>query len=452
MNTCPYCGSENTDGAQTCAVCGSELAVQSFPTTKRRKRKGSTVRTICFVLLAVCLLAGIAFGAVTALSPSAQLNRAVSKTWNSLAQTASEQEDLKYFIDNIDVITSSKKVSLFLETKRGSDSINLQLDYSQPRSALQGAIAFQSGGESGELQFALRKDTLQAKLPNISADVYGLSLKKANNSIAIQFVQDALGVDVSSLFSKDLKDTLNGYVTGICDVWNDFYELVEVELLTKQGDYRVYHVTWSAKDLATLIAGENVKGLGEELLSILEKVDGGCTCYVNHYGHISKVEAVVGADLYTLNFSDQENPWEEVTLSSSLGGATLLRGGVVANASEFRAFLGADQGDSVLDFSYQNSNGAFSLHSGQLSIDGFLHSTKKSSTLQFVDGDGAVIKIEFGRLAKNPQLLSRKYVDIMKMSVGDISALAIKAAANSDRITNGWKIISEFLQSIINGG
>ena len=452
MNTCPYCGSENVDGAQSCAVCGSELIAQTLPTTKHHKRKGSIVRTVVLVLLAVCILAGGAFGAVTALSPSAQLNRAVKKTWTAMLQSAKQQEDLKYFVENIDAVTQRKKVSLYFDTKLGTDSFTLQLDYSQPGKALQGSISFQASGDTGSLLFASKNNVLQAKLPNISADVYGISLKKANKSTAVQFAQDALGIDVTSLFSKDLTQTLDGYVTGVREVWDEFYDIATVEALAKQGDLKVYHVTWSAKDLATLVAGENAKGLGDELLNILEKIDGGCTCYVNNYGHLSKIEAVVAADLYTLNFSDQENPWEEVTLSSSLGGATLLRGGVVANASEFRAFLGADQGDSVLDFSYQNSNGAFSLHSGQLSIDGFLHSTKKSSTLQFVDGDGAVIKIEFGRLAKNPQLLSRKYVDIMKMSVGDISALAIKAAANSDRITNGWKIISEFLQSIINGG
>ena len=449
MKVCPYCGNDNVEGAESCAFCGSDLVTHSIPPLNRGRRKKKIIRTVCLVLLSVCLVVGITLVTVTVLSPSFQLNRAVKKTWNSMIYSVKKQDDLQLLIDNINTITKSKKASFQLETKTGTESFNLLFDYNQRRKSMQGDLTFQADGESGNVQFALKNGVLQAKIPDISDDVYGISLKKANNSTTIHIIQEALNLDVSSVFSKEITQTIDGYMTGVQEIWNDFCKNIKVEALKKQGKLRVYHVTWSANDLVEAISGKKIKGVSKELVNLLEKIDGGCTCYVSQHGQLNKIEAIIGAALYQLNFSSDENPWEQISVTSSLGNATLFQGGVISNDLGFRAFLANDQGEDVLDINYTESNGAFSYISKQITLKGFVTHDGPDSAVHFLNNKGSTISFEFGKLKNMPQLLSRKYVDLLDLSASDISMLTIKATSNSDKIEKGWKIIESFIKSLI---
>lgn len=449
MATCPYCGTSNPDGATSCEVCGGTLPTQTAArkTKKGKSGKNGPIRAIVSAILALTVLGGGGVLGYQTFSASGRLDRAIRKTYKQLITEVRETEPLKYAWDHLEYVTKHGRLSLNAELTRGSDHVTAELHYSQPRKAIRGSIDFSAGSTSGSTEFSVINDVLQLEFPSISRDVYGISLKKNARSSAAGSVMDLFGVDLLSVVPENPISSLKQATTGLEKTWKKVWKYVSVESRSKQGELSVFRASWSERELQNLIRDKEIGGVGKWLIEFLTKIDGGCMCYVNKKGTLVRVEAVIGTDIYTLSLDGTDQLWETFTISSTVQGKELMKGGVNSDDAQFHAWLNLGS-ESVLDLSYQTSSGKFTYVLPNASGFGRLTGDKTSASVE-LDLDGTALKLEFGKPWQTPKRLATKYINIQKMSVGEIARLAIQFGTHSGELKEYLRILSSYLQPYI---
>lgn len=451
MSTCIYCGAENADGAPVCIACGSQLPVSTSIQKKKKKRKKSGLTPMKLILLLVLIVGILAAGVLWLLdhfSPSSRLNRAFDQTFNTLEEQIRSLDSVNNAAEVLDRMMDRKKATFYVErTAAGDNGFTLSLDINEKKKALEGQL--QTSGDSPvRLRFAMKKDIFQFAMPDIAPDVYGLSLEELSDSLVVQSLQSLLGTNLSTVLPSNMSDILSEYLSLGQDVWDEFWEAVKVESLDKRNDYSVYKVSWSMKDLSELQQKDTDGLLADAFYRLLNKIDGGCTCYVNQRGQVSKVEAAVGANLYTVSLSEQGNLWENFAVSSTGSEKPVLEGKVLVSGQSLQASLHANGSENLFDLNYRGDTRTFEFRTSSLQLKGSLDADGDTVKLQ-LDGDGtSKTTVEFGELSETPELLSKKYVDLMDIGLGEISELAIRFATNSEKIKAVWALFSSLVTGI----
>ena len=451
MSTCMYCGAENAEGAQQCAVCGNQLPqFSNKKSKKKKKRKGAIPVKICVpLILAVCILIGGGLWLLHHFSPASRLDRAFDATILSLKKECMRQESMKSLINVLDKVTDSEKASFRLANSRDAEkSFALSVDCNHKKHAIAGVLQATDGDFPTTMRFSIVNDVFQFELPDIAPDVYGFSLKKVRESAVVQSLQSILGVDLSSVFSSDLSSILEDYSTLGRNIWEDFWDAAEVTALDNRDDYDVYRVTWSLQALVEQHSKTNGSALSDLIYNLLWKIDGGFTCFVNEKGMLSKVEAAVGKDLYSLSWSEQENPWETFSVVSTGSTAPILEGKIQVDGQTLHVSLVSNGNKNLFDLDYRGDTHAFELKTASLSINGFLEGSDDSIKIQLAENGVQGTNIEFGKLSNSPERIARKYVNLLDMKLNEISELAIRLTTNMDKVKTIWKLFSELIRNI----
>lgn len=448
MIICPYCAAEISDDSQICPVCGNQLTIVEPFKIKKRRQKRSLLLKLGLGVIALAFISGAILWLLNYFSPSARLRRSVDLTFSQLIREIKKQDTLNKTIAVFDTISDTEKVSVYLETvKTSEESYSVSIDYNHSKQRMSGSIIYNEVTTHGKLNFAIKKGIFQIELPDVSPNVYGFSLDDLKESKTIQVAQDVLGANIGAN-QQNLESILGNYIKQGSNLLDEIWRIAEVESLKKQEDCTVYRITWTLSDLTALFTNEYPDAISANLYNFLKKVDGGFTCYVHENGCLTKVEAVVGVDLYTLTFSDADNLWHDFYIKSSRDDIPQITGSVSGDGNEFKAVI--IQGDNKLfEMAFIEDSHAFGVTIGEHNLNGFLHSSTDSSGLQCVSENGTTTKIELGKLNDNPELISKDYTNLLDMSVGEISDLAVRLASSGDVVKSAWDVFCEMIEAVV---
>lgn len=448
MIICPYCAAEISDDSQVCPVCGHQLTIAEPFKKKERRQKRSLLLKLGLGVIALAFISGAILWLLNYFSPSERLRRSVDLTFSELVREIKKQDTLNKMIDVFETISDTEKASVFFETVKSSEeSYSVSVNYDHSKHRMSGSIYCDEDTTQGKLNFAMKKDFFQIELPDVSPTVYGLSLDDLNESKTVQVIQNVLGTNIGAN-QQNFESILENYIKQGSNLLDEIWRIAEVESLKKQEYCTVYRITWTLKDLTELFTNEYPDAISANLYYFLKKVDGGFTCYVHENGCLTKVEAVVGVDLYTLTFSDADNLWHDFYIKSARDDVPQITGSVSGDGNEFKAVI--IQGDNKLfEMAFTDNSHAFGVTIGEHNLNGFLHSSTGSSGLQYVSENGTTTKIELGKLNDNPELISKDYTNLLDMSVGEISDLAVRLASSGDVVKSAWDVFCEMIEAIV---
>ncbi len=491
MKICPVCGCTNKDSRKTCKACGNPLSgnatdpnsaysgsgyttgtssayntgtryttnsgyntgtgyttdggyntgtdygqsggYTSPPAAAPPKRSGSTVKIVLIALGAVILIAAAVL-LFTVFSPKAALYSAGKTTLCRLPDAIERKSDLVLTSSVIQQKISDGKLSAELEWDNDYFHLFTDFDYSRPKKLLSGSAQLRENtyGLDVDVAYSIQKTTFEMRFSDTSLNVYGCDLEdlsekvsSSSSTLPINLFKNSSGLSVSQA-KKNLKA---------------FIKAVEVEKKGKTTVYindtaqncKVYELTWSEKSAEKLTKSLNggISALGSKLLSLFSKIEPELTCYVNGSGEIVCVDFIYAANRCSLYLKGTDNPWDsfDLTVKTVSGSEYTYSGGIVREGNTMRISLTYET-DRLFELDYDTDSGKFVLNIREAEIlrGKFLSDGKTCTVAVYDDGELGTVQLTVSKIKADPERLSKKYIDILDMSLTDWQKLILDVA------------------------
>lgn len=446
MSVCPYCGAEVAEGAMMCDSCFSPLDGSS--PVQKKKNGGSKGALIGAIALLVIVVAAAAVLLIWGLSPSARLNRSIHKTTDALAGQITKQEQLDELADHLENVTEKHKYEASVTNGSASGGYTVSFRYNGRSKKMDGSLAVGGSGKDAAY-FYVNKSTLQVQFPGISGEIFQVSLKDLKKKLSSSVLSGFIGSDIIDIIPEDFFGDMNDRTKGLDQAWKSFWKIVEVETRDKQGEYRVYHMSWNMQDLANLIQSGDKGLLSGPIMEQLRKLDGDCVCYVDKKGYLRQAELLVGGDVLTIELLGEDNPWMHFRVVSTVKGSALLEGGVEADGEHLRIYLQAANAAPVIDISYENSSGNFVFVIPGISARGKLNSDRNASRLSFGQEGKGDLTVQVGTLQDSPDRLGKHPIDVLELNLAEVTKLGIQFGGKTEEIRSLITQLVEFFQEVL---
>lgn len=450
--TCPVCFTENSADSTVCCSCGADLT--SGVGSKGGTGNGKKIAWIAAGVAAVALAAG---GVALALnSISSPVSDSMEYMGSALTERLDQMTTVNEYLANSAALLESGEFAIEIDLDTQNADLSGTVFYDRGEKLLSGSVEWDDSAVGIEtiVTFSADKKDVMFKLPE-SPDIYGCDLDEFGQTALAKL----LPVDISSemlgnLYAKPNTDLFSG--GDIRKAWDALMKTVEYEETSASDDHpgcTVYQITWDAKAAKALLT--NVQEQAESSFSLVDGANNllsglfgevgtnavnffveymkqDCRLYINADGKIEALDFTVKSllgligeeDVWTIQITNPDDPWESWTLTSRKGTAS---GYLVSNDDMAQLELDIDVLNILSLYvagDYDDSSGAFSLavRSGDLGmgLDGRVISRNGSAKIELsgdVIGMGHVEltcgldNLETGEV---PEMISDngKYVDI----------------------------------------
>ena len=446
MKTCVFCGATNDDSAEVCSVCGGALPDSGYSSGGTgRKRSGSGSKVWLIVLGAVLACAAVVL-LIFALSPRLSLAQSSKETFQLLPRAIEAKSDVVFSKKLAKKVTDGK-FSAQLEWSDSTAKVATDFAYSRPGKIISGTahITDSQSNLNLSLRYSVDKNIVEVSFAENGLNVYGFKRKELAEKYDKSMVNTLASSmpESSGLSVLQKQPPASDFRTQFKKTCNAFLKSVEVERLGKTTIYindaarscKAYKLKWNeeaAKKFTDYLSSNGISTvLSEKLVPIISKIEPECICYVDKNGKLAGLDFVYIGQQCSFVLAGESNPWDSFILNvgSVYGGTVTYSGGIVRDGNML--YISLENGTDVLfQLNYNISTGEYVLNTKnycELLRGQFLSSSGKFTFAAYFDdaGETGCLKLTVSELDAKPERLSKKYIDILDMSLSDWQRLLL---------------------------
>lgn len=444
MKICNICGTANDDAAVQCIGCQSILPVQP----QKSKGGGKVLAAIAAVVAVVGAVVASVF--LLGSSPAKAVGGALDKNEDAIMDRVSHLSNLVGYLENSEALSEEGDFNLVANIQTSTIELSGYVDYSRSDRVLAGEVRYGYAEQGYDLQFDFAADKKEFTLASdrYTSDIYGFKLKdfakkfdRLHLGKLIPFFKDGKTPNIDFFKKRTTASTME---ERYGEVWKNFKKTVKYKELnerlmqigSRQINCVAYEINWdaaAATKLLSTILGTN-KGLLSGLNVVFKQLEPDCRFYTDEEGYLVALDCVIAGNKCILTFEGEENLWDKCVLRSEsiAGGEGDIRG--ILEISD-KGIQGSLEWDGVMELQleYAEQTGDFRMEADVLDlpweIEGRITSRNGGAQLTvggYIPEYGNIsISLEKNPLVNQPELMSKKYVDLFENDLRDWERLLI---------------------------